>query len=303
MRPSDPSDPDRRVLTIASLLMGAESVVGVDLDPGAVALARDNCDAFDPPLEPAFRLARIPEDVLTWNRAEASDGEDAKDDAEGESRDVNEVKETEGSESRRRDKGGPLHADTVVMNPPFGTRRKGADMGFLRAALTVAKTAVYSLHKTSTRAHIEKHALGTLRAARAEVLAELRYELPKVYAHHRQASVDIEVDLWYFEPPEDGVVGGDQMDGDSGDESGGFDSDNDWDVEREGVGPRERIELKYAGGPERFGDRTGFSERRGGRGGGRSGGKGARAAAMMEGRGGRGRGPGRGRGGGRGGRR
>ena len=39
--------------------------------------------------------------------------------------------------------------------------------------------AVYSLHKTSTRAHIEKHALGTLRAARAEVLAELRYELPR----------------------------------------------------------------------------------------------------------------------------
>ena len=32
-------------------------------------------------------------------------------------------------------------------------------MGFLRAALGVAKTAVYSLHKTSTRAHIEKHAL------------------------------------------------------------------------------------------------------------------------------------------------
>jgi hypothetical protein len=54
------------------------------------------------------------------------------------------------------------------MNPPFGTRKKGADMGFLRAALHVAKRAVYSLHKTSTRAHIEKHALHTLGARRAE---------------------------------------------------------------------------------------------------------------------------------------
>jgi predicted RNA methylase len=27
--------------------------------------------------------------------------------------------------------------DTVIMNPPFGTRRKGADMEFLAAALKV----------------------------------------------------------------------------------------------------------------------------------------------------------------------
>ncbi|CAN0900116.1 rRNA N6-adenosine-methyltransferase METTL5 [Linum grandiflorum] len=41
--------------------------------------------------------------------------------------------------------------DTVVMNPPFGTRKKGADMDFLSAALKIASQAVYSLHKTSTR--------------------------------------------------------------------------------------------------------------------------------------------------------
>uniref|UniRef100_B9N7D0 Uncharacterized protein n=1 Tax=Populus trichocarpa TaxID=3694 RepID=B9N7D0_POPTR len=41
--------------------------------------------------------------------------------------------------------------DTVVMNPPFGIRRKGADIDFLSAALKIAPEAVYSLHKTSTR--------------------------------------------------------------------------------------------------------------------------------------------------------
>lgn len=71
--------------------------------------------------------------------------------------------------------------DTVVMNPPFGTRKKGADIDFLFVALKVklvtvrmfqsiffssfylkgmffisymcqvASQAVYSLHKTSTR--------------------------------------------------------------------------------------------------------------------------------------------------------
>ncbi len=30
-----------------------------------------------------------------------------------------------------------LTADTVIMNPPFGTRRKGADLDFLRAAFRV----------------------------------------------------------------------------------------------------------------------------------------------------------------------
>ncbi|XP_013856844.1 rRNA N(6)-adenosine-methyltransferase METTL5 isoform X1 [Austrofundulus limnaeus] len=49
--------------------------------------------------------------------------------------------------------------DTVIMNPPFGTKHnQGIDMKFLRAALTMATTAVYSLHKTSTREHIEKKA-------------------------------------------------------------------------------------------------------------------------------------------------
>ncbi|KAI1237186.1 Methyltransferase-like protein 5, partial [Lamprotornis superbus] len=49
--------------------------------------------------------------------------------------------------------------DTVIMNPPFGTKHnKGIDMIFLKTALQMAKTAVYSLHKTSTRQHIQKKA-------------------------------------------------------------------------------------------------------------------------------------------------
>eukprot|EP00249_Psilotum_nudum_P007254 c20431_g2_i2 orf=138-572(+) len=72
---------------------------------------------------------------------------------------------------------GPI-VDTVVMNPPFGTRRKGADMDFLSSALKIAETAVYSLHKTSTR--------------------ELRFDLPALYKFHKKREVDIFVDLWRF---------------------------------------------------------------------------------------------------------
>ena len=41
-------------------------------------------------------------------------------------------------------------------------------------------------------------ALRDLDAAQAEVLAELRYDLPPSYAFHRQRSTDIAVDLWRF---------------------------------------------------------------------------------------------------------
>jgi hypothetical protein len=41
--------------------------------------------------------------------------------------------------------------DTVIMNPPFGTWRSGADVMFLRAACMLCQGVIYSLHKSSTR--------------------------------------------------------------------------------------------------------------------------------------------------------
>lgn len=42
--------------------------------------------------------------------------------------------------------------DTVIMNPPFGTKQtQGLDMLFLQQAINLADNVVYSLHKSSTR--------------------------------------------------------------------------------------------------------------------------------------------------------
>ena len=42
--------------------------------------------------------------------------------------------------------------DTVVTNPPFGTKNNaGMDMRFIETGVHLATNAVYSLHKTSTR--------------------------------------------------------------------------------------------------------------------------------------------------------
>uniref|UniRef100_A0A1B6LVI9 Methyltransferase-like protein 5 n=1 Tax=Graphocephala atropunctata TaxID=36148 RepID=A0A1B6LVI9_9HEMI len=91
--------------------------------------------------------------------------------------------------------------DTVVMNPPFGTRRKGVDMEFVKVGLKLATTAVYSLHKTSTRSHVLAAARGW--GVEAKVVAELRFNLPQTYKFHSKSSVDIKVDLvrfWFGKP-------------------------------------------------------------------------------------------------------
>lgn len=76
--------------------------------------------------------------------------------------------------------------DTVIMNPPFGTKHnKGLDLKFLHTGIMMASGAVYSLHKTSTRDHVVKKAAEW--GAEAQVLAELRYDLPNTYKHHKKS--------------------------------------------------------------------------------------------------------------------
>lgn len=88
--------------------------------------------------------------------------------------------------------------DTVLMNPPFGTKHNaGMDMKFLMTAFNLANGVVYSLHKTSTRDYIQRKS--TELGARAEVIATLRYNLNSSYKFHKKSSVDIEVDCWRFD--------------------------------------------------------------------------------------------------------
>lgn len=158
------------VLAAGLAMLGAAAVVAVDVDEDALAAARENlCE-----LELAADVDLVAADV----RALAAD-----DDSQAH---------------------GVLRAksfDTVVMNPPFGTKHnRGIDLAFVRAGLRLATSAVYSLHKTSTRNHIVKKARQW--GVHVQVIAELRYALPHSYKHHSKSSVDIDVDFvrFSFEP-------------------------------------------------------------------------------------------------------
>ncbi|CDP03298.1 unnamed protein product [Coffea canephora] len=144
-------------LGIAAALLGAQHVVGLDIDAESLEIASENADELE--LDMEFVQCDIRN--LRWE--------------------------------------GQI-IDTVVMNPPFGTRRKGADMDFLCVALKVASEAVYSLHKTTTREHVRRTALRDCHASSAEVLCELRYDVPHLYKFHKKKEVDIAVDLWRFVP-------------------------------------------------------------------------------------------------------
>lgn len=110
------------MLAIAAALRGSPFVLAVDVDPSAVTIAAENAKNIGVADEMQFCLA----DII--------DGEFLS------------------AHPKRK----PF--DTVILNPPFGTKRKGVDIAFLQTAMQVSGGAVYSMHKTSTRPYILKKA-------------------------------------------------------------------------------------------------------------------------------------------------
>ncbi|BGP45043.1 hypothetical protein JCM10450v2_000860 [Rhodotorula kratochvilovae] len=151
------------ILSIASVMMGADAVTSVDLDADALAIARENVDSVEMDEHIEFVHAEI-----------APKGATPSNDAGVPVLDPQALGKT---------------FDTVVMNPPFGSWRKGIDMVFLEVACQLAETAVYSLNKTSTRDFIERKA--KVFGFQGTVIAQMRYDLPRTMAFHKQKSVDM----------------------------------------------------------------------------------------------------------------
>ena len=96
----------------------------------------------------------------------------------------------------------PRLADTIVTNPPFGTRCKGADTAFLESAFGLAPGGVvYSMHKTSTRDHLSRvgRRWGITECG---PVVQMLFDVPASYKWHKDQSRDIEVDIWRFVVPE-----------------------------------------------------------------------------------------------------
>ena len=174
------------MLGIAAAMMGAGHVLGIDVDEDALEIAKRNVRG------------------ILFGEDDEDDDEDDEDDDEVDDDDPVPSCELLHMDVTRIPLMPSLRncCDTVVTNPPFGTKgKKGIDVEFLRAAFHLSTRAVYSLHKTSTRDYIGKWAARN-GAVSAEPIVELRYDLPKTYGFHRQNSVDVMVDVWRFEMAE-----------------------------------------------------------------------------------------------------
>ena len=136
------------VLSIGSVMMGAGAVTGIDLDSDALALFSQNIEGELIVSQCPYQEGHVLADMCGFIKYSILDFEIGNIDI------VNADISNIGDEWKDK-------FDTVIMNPPFGTKHnKGLDMVFLQRAILMARKAVYSLHKTSTREHILKKAEG-----------------------------------------------------------------------------------------------------------------------------------------------
>ena len=148
------------VLSIGSALLGAKSVTAIDVDPRCLEVLSDNIEEVDV----KEIVSCIESDVYSLDPSKMSDS---------------------------------VSPDVVIMNPPFGTKkRKGADRMFVEKALQIAPT-VYSLHKSSTRDYWMKKASVELNCL-VEAEIQVLYNIKNQCGFHVNKNKDIKVDLLKF---------------------------------------------------------------------------------------------------------
>jgi len=84
---------------------------------------------------------------------------------------------------------GPV--DTVLMNPPFGTKKAHADLQFLECALGLGKV-VYSIHKSSTREFLKRWL--RRRGFNYDRIIATKMEIPHQFSFHRKPRGSVDVD-------------------------------------------------------------------------------------------------------------
>ena len=127
--------------------MGSVQIVGVDVDPRALELARENAKTACVKVE--------------WVQST--------------------IDKIDGT------------YDTVIMNPPYGTRTLHADTRFLDKAFQLAPV-VYSIHKASTRTFLARYVHKSDR--RIAEARSMSMKIAHLYNFHTRRWKSVEVDLF-----------------------------------------------------------------------------------------------------------
>ena len=85
--------------------------------------------------------------------------------------------------------------DTVVSNPPFGVKNRGADLRFLRKAISIAKT-VYSIHLAGEKNRIFLEKAITDLGGKVTQIETFDFPIDRLFEFHKKARHMIRVDLY-----------------------------------------------------------------------------------------------------------
>ncbi|GFH44764.1 hypothetical protein CTEN210_01238 [Chaetoceros tenuissimus] len=209
------------MLSIGSAIVGSSSVLLVDCDEGALSIAKENMnemglgdveeveDDDDEFCQVEYMLAKLKhtprKDIVgTGGRGGGKGRGRGKGRANSRSNGGRGNKGAPALPLQPPQKIGPLDdgiplasncVDTCITNPPFGTKpgNAGIDITFLRTAVRLARRSVYSFHKSSTREYLLK----TIESwgYQGEVVAAMKFDIPKLYKFHSKDNVDVDVDL------------------------------------------------------------------------------------------------------------
>jgi putative methylase len=145
------------MLGLGALLLGAEKVIGVDVDEKALEVCKSNHKWL---VDNEFDVGKM---ILQCGDVETV---------------------------------AIKPCDVVLMNPPFGTKRKHIDRIFLETAISIAPV-IFSMHKTSTFEYIakwmEKQGYGL------KWSQKIRFPIKATMSHHKKLRDFAEVTLCHFE--------------------------------------------------------------------------------------------------------
>lgn len=85
--------------------------------------------------------------------------------------------------------------DTVVQNPPFGVKRRGADVKFLKRAFEIGEV-IYSIHKSGDRNRRYLTEVAEANGRKARILVEALLEIPHQFKFHRKPKHEVKVDIY-----------------------------------------------------------------------------------------------------------
>mmetsp|Transcript_7723 Transcript_7723/g.11101 ORF Transcript_7723/g.11101 Transcript_7723/m.11101 type:complete len:294 (+) Transcript_7723:82-963(+) len=213
------------MLGIGAALMECDHVIMVDCDLDAITVAQENVREMELEDTMDFVLAKVNyngggggNEESTSSRQQQSQrggrGKGLKRGGRGRGRSggrgrsyKESTKSTSASASLcdATNDGIPLKSkciDTVFTNPPFGTKHNaGIDVQFLYTATRLARRAVYSFHKSSTREYLVKKCRDEWNLD-VQVVAKMQFDIPNMYKFHTKKSVDVDVDLIRVSWPE-----------------------------------------------------------------------------------------------------